>query len=135
MISSITSYNVPTTLETTPKGLSLLQAKDAASAAATLDTYQRSDGSVATRNDSVKQTEEDKKLRDVLHQVVGQTLFGQMLKAMRSTQEKNPYFDGGRAEEIFQSQLDQVLVEHMTQATSRNLSEPMYKLMKAGAKG
>ena len=116
-------------MDTKPKGLSLLQSQDVA---ATLDTYQRSDGSVATRLDTAKQTEEDKKLRDVLHQVVGQTLFGQMLKAMRATQEKNPYFDGGRAEEIFQSQLDQVLVERMTQATSRSLSEPMYKLMKAG---
>ena len=132
MISSIASYNVPSALETTPKGFSLLQAKDTASAASTLDTYQRADGSVATRLDTVKQAEEDKKLRDVLHQVVGQTLFGQMLKAMRATQEKNHYFDGGRAEEIFQSQLDQVLVERMTQATSRSLSEPMYKLMKAG---
>ena len=132
MITSIATYNAPSTLETTPKGLSLLQAKDAATATSTLDTYQRADGSVATRLDTVKQAEEDKKLRDVLHQVVGQTLFGQMLKAMRATQEKNPYFDGGRAEEIFQSQLDQVLVEKMTQATSRSLSEPMYKLMKAG---
>ena len=132
MIPSIASYNVQTAMDTQPKGLSLLRAKDAASASATLDTYQRTDGSVATRLDSVKQAEEDKKLRDVLHQVVGQTLFGQMLKAMRATQEKNPYFDGGRAEEIFQSQLDQVLVERMTQATSRSLSEPMYRQMKRG---
>jgi len=129
MITPIATYNIQSTLDAKPKGLSLLQSQDAA---ATLDTYQRPDGSVVTRNDSVKQAEEDKKLRDVLHQVVGQTLFGQMLKAMRATQEKNPYFDGGRAEEIFQSQLDQVLVEKMTQATSRSLSEPMYKLMQAG---
>ncbi len=143
MISSIaSSYTTQVSLDQNPKGLSLLQSKDAASTASTLDTYQRSDGSIATRNDIVKknektetktETEEDKKLRDVLHQVVGQTLFGQMLKAMRATQEKNPYFDGGRAEEIFQGQLDQVISERMTQATSRSLSEPMYKLMKAGS--
>lgn len=138
MISSIaSSYTAQVSLDKNPKGLSLLQAKDTASAVDMLDAYQRSDGSVATRNDLVTkdektQTEEDKKLRDVLHQVVGQTLFGQMLKAMRATQEKNPYFDGGRAEEIFQGQLDQVISERMTQATSRSLSEPMYKLMKAG---
>jgi Rod binding domain-containing protein len=132
MITPISAYTVQATLDTNPKGLSLLQAKDKASAASTLDTYQRADGSVATRLDAAKQTEDDKKLREVLHQVVGQTLFGQMLKAMRATQSKNPYFDGGRAEEIFQSQLDQVLVERMTQTTSRSLSEPMYKLMKKG---
>jgi Rod binding domain-containing protein len=129
MITPVSAYTVQATLDTKPKGLSLLQSQDPAS---TLDTYQRADGSVATRLDAAKQTEDDKKLREVLHQVVGQTLFGQMLKSMRATQSKNPYFDGGRAEEIFQSQLDQVLVERMTQTTSRSLSEPMYKLMKRG---
>jgi Rod binding domain-containing protein len=107
------------------------------------DTYQRSDGSEATRHDSVsteavkelktpelQESDDDKRFREVLHQFVGQTLFGQMLKSMRATQEKNPYFHGGRAEEIFQSQLDMILTEKMTQASSKTLSEPMYQLMK-----
>ena len=101
-----------------------------------LDSYVRADGSEATRHDAKvakPQTEEDKKFREVLHQVVGMTLFGQMLKSMRATQEKNPYFDGGRAEEIFQGQLDQVLVDQMTKATAKTLSDPMYKMMTAKA--
>jgi Rod binding domain-containing protein len=76
-------------------------------------------------------SDEDKRFKEVLHQFVGQTLFGQMLKSMRATQEKNPYFDGGRAEEIFQGQLDAVLTDQMTKSTSRSLSDPMYKLMTA----
>ena len=67
--------------------------------------------------------------RKVFHQFVGMTLFGQMLKSMRATQDKNPYFHGGRAEEIFQSQLDEKLVDQITEASSRTISEPMFKLM------
>lgn len=100
-----------------------------------LDTYQRADNSIATRFDMPAETvpvnENDQKFRELLHQFVGQTLFGQMLKSMRATQEKNPYFHGGRAEEIFQGQLDMVLGDQLTKASSKTLSEPMYKLMKA----
>ncbi len=109
---------------------------------AALDTYERADGSTATRNDAVNKAnavsktgdelpEDEKKFKELLHQFVGQVLFGQMLKSMRATQEKNPYFNGGRAEEIFQGQLDQVLTDKMTKVTSTTLSDPMYKLMRA----
>jgi Rod binding domain-containing protein len=114
-----------------PKAPPILQAKTLALP----DIYERADGSEVVRQDRLNEEtpmpDEEKRFRDVLHQFVGQTLFGQMLKSMRATQEKNPYFHGGRAEEIFQSQLDMVLTDKMTQATSKTLSEPMYKLMKA----
>jgi hypothetical protein len=64
--------------------------------------------------------------RELFHKFIGQVLFGQMLKSMRATQEKNPYFHGGRAEEIFQDELDNVLVEQITKSTTKNLSDPMY---------
>ena len=102
-----------------------------------LDEYQRSDGSVATRFDRAEpQTESlaeanEKQFRELLHQFIGQTLFGQMLKSMRSTQEKNPFFHGGQSEEIYQSLLDMELTDQLTQSSSRTISEPMYKLMKA----
>ena len=41
-----------------------------------------------------------------------------MLGAMRDTVGKPAYFHGGRAEEVFQNQLDQVLSEHMTEAAA-----------------
>lgn len=40
-------------------------------------------------------------------------LFGQMMKAMRSTVGKPAYLHGGQAEELFQGQLDQTLVESL----------------------
>jgi len=103
-----------------------------------LDVYERSDGTTATRFDIAEQPKtetiadaQDKQFRELLHQFIGQTLIGQMLKSMRTTQEKNPYFHGGHAEEMYQSLLDMELTDQMTKATSRTLSEPMYKLMKA----
>ena len=100
-----------------------------------LDVYERSDGTTATRLDMPTQptaTEaNDKQFRELLHQFIGQTLFGQMLKSMRSTQEKNPFFHGGNAEDIYQSMLDMELTDQLTKATAKTLSEPMYKLMTA----
>lgn len=72
---------------------------------------------------------DDEEYRKVFHQFVGETLYGQMLKSMRETQEKPAYFHGGRAEELFQGQLDQMLVEKMTQATSMTLSDVMFRQM------
>ena len=101
-----------------------------------LDVFERSDGSVATRMDIAVQTEspvnhDDQKFRELLHKFIGQTMFGMMLQSMRATQEPNPLFHGGRAEEIYQSLLDMELTTQLTQATTRTLSEPMYNLMRA----
>ena len=158
MLSSITKYSdagsgYAARSVMTPKIPSALQNGDEPNykkldnAGATLDTYERADGSTATRNDAAKEvkvtqtksepmeSDDEKQFREVLHKFVGQVLFGQMLKSMRATQEKNPYFHGGHAEEIFQGQLDMVLTEQMTESTSRTLSEPMYKLMRAPKAG
>jgi len=81
------------------------------------------------------QSKNDDEFRRVFHQFVGTTLYGQMLKSMRATQEKNPYFHGGRAEEIFQSQLDEKLVDQLTEASSRTVSDPMFKLMTINRSG
>jgi len=66
--------------------------------------------------------------REAFDDFVGQTFFGQMLKAMRSTVGKPAYFHGGQAEEIFRGQLDQVLVERMSDATAETFTGPMFEL-------
>jgi hypothetical protein len=151
MLNSITNhsltYAMHSATDTMPKVppslLKETEQKNTGPKEAGLDVYQRTDGSTATRRDletqhSVGQSEaavvvdaNEKKFRELLHQFIGQTLFGQMLKAMRATQEKNPYFHGGQSEEIYQSLLDMELTDQMTQSTSKTLSEPMYKLMRA----
>jgi len=50
-----------------------------------------------------------------------------MLKAMRATVGKPAYFHGGRAEEVFQGQLDQQLAEHLTEASAAKFAEPMFE--------
>jgi peptidoglycan hydrolase FlgJ len=70
----------------------------------------------------------DDTLREAFHDFVGQTFFGQMIAAMRKTVDKPAYFHGGRAEEVFQGQMDQLLAEEMTDATADQFSEPMFRL-------
>lgn len=67
-------------------------------------------------------------LREAFDQFVGQTLFGQMLSSMRKTVGKPAYFHGGRAEEIFTQQLDQVLSEKIAKASADTLTGPMFEL-------
>jgi flagellar protein FlgJ len=71
---------------------------------------------------------ENPELRDAFQDFVGQTFYGQLLSAMRKTVDKPAYFHGGRAEEIFQNQLDQVLSEKLSDASAKSFTEPMYQL-------
>jgi hypothetical protein len=66
-------------------------------------------------------------LREQFTQFVGETFFGQMIKSMRATTEKPAYFHGGRAEEVFQSQLDQQLAQHLTEASAEQFADPMFE--------
>jgi Rod binding domain-containing protein len=70
-------------------------------------------------------TKED--LRAAFTDFVGEMFYGQMFKAMRQTVGKPAYFHGGRAEEAFQSQLDQTMTEQLTKATASKLAEPMFE--------
>ncbi|HJQ81958.1 MAG TPA: rod-binding protein [Lacipirellulaceae bacterium] len=66
-------------------------------------------------------------LREQFSQFVGETFFGQMIKSLRATTQKPAYFHGGRAEEVFQSQLDQQLAQHLTEASAEQFAEPMFE--------
>ncbi len=75
-----------------------------------------------------KSKPEGEDLRKAFQDFVGQTLFSQMISSMRSTQDGAAYFDGGRAEKIFQGQLDQILSEELSEASASKISDPMFKL-------
>lgn len=70
----------------------------------------------------------EKELREAFDDFVGQTFYGQMLSAMRDTVGKPAYLYGGRAEEVFQKQLDQVMAEKLSDATAATFTGPMYEL-------
>lgn len=71
---------------------------------------------------------EDGELREVFDEFVGRTFYSQMLGAMRKSVGKPAYFHGGRGEEVFQSQLDQVLSERLADATAETFTGPMFEL-------
>jgi Rod binding domain-containing protein len=70
----------------------------------------------------------DDEVRAAFDQFVGEAFFGQMMKSMRKTVGEPAYFHGGRAEEIFTEQLDQVLATEMTKASANNFTGPMFDL-------
>ncbi len=72
--------------------------------------------------------QEPNELQDAFKDFVGQTFFGEMIKAFRTSQQPSKYFHGGRAEEIFQGQFDQVLTEKLSDASADKISDPMYEL-------
>jgi Rod binding domain-containing protein len=78
-----------------------------------------------------EKAEPDSELRESFNDFVGQTFFGQLLSSMRSTQGEAPYFNGGRAEKIFQGQLDQVLTEELSESSASKIADPMFKLFQA----
>ncbi len=68
------------------------------------------------------------KLKEAFQDFVGQTFFAEMIKACRSSQQPSAYFHGGRAEEIFQGQLDQVLAEELSESSASKIADPMFDL-------
>ncbi|HUY91233.1 MAG TPA: rod-binding protein [Pirellulales bacterium] len=70
----------------------------------------------------------DPALREAFDDFVGETFYGQMLGAMRKTLGKPAYFHGGRAEEVFQGQLDQILAERLSEASASQFTGPMFEL-------
>jgi peptidoglycan hydrolase FlgJ len=70
-------------------------------------------------------------LKQAFTDFVGQTFFGELLKQMRATVGKPAYMHGGFGEDVFQSQLDQVLVERISDSTASTFSDPMYQLLLA----
>jgi len=78
-------------------------------------------------NPSLKGSGNNGELREKFTQFVGEAFFGQMMKAMRSTVGKPAYFHGGRAEEVFQGQLDQTMAEQFTKQSASKFSEPLFE--------
>jgi hypothetical protein len=67
-------------------------------------------------------------LRGAFDSFVGETFYGQMIKSMHKMHGKPSYFYGGRAEEAFQSQLDQTWAQEMSKATAHSFTDSMYNL-------
>ncbi|MEZ6091351.1 MAG: hypothetical protein R3C05_25705 [Pirellulaceae bacterium] len=74
-------------------------------------------------------------MQTLFRDFVGQTLFGELMSAMHKTHDKAAYFHGGQAEEIFQQQLDEVMVEEITEASASQIADPMFELFQLSRTG
>ena len=68
--------------------------------------------------------------REAFDRFVGGTFYRQMLGAMQKTVDKPAYFHGGQAEEIFRSQLNEILADKMAEATAEQFTGPMFELFR-----
>jgi hypothetical protein len=82
-----------------------------------------------------KTAPDDSQLRATFNQFVGEAFFGQLMKSMRASVGKPAYFHGGRAEEVFQGQLDQVLAEKISEASADRFAGPMFELFQLQRQG
>lgn len=82
----------------------------------------------ASANATARTAEGDPQVREAFDQFVGETFYGQMLKSLRSTTKKPAYFNGGRAEEVFTGQLDQVMAQKISHVKAQQISQPMFSL-------
>jgi len=76
---------------------------------------------------SEKQVAEAKEVREAFGKFVGTTVFGQMMSSMRKTVGEPAYFNGGQAEKVFQSQLDQAMADEMTAQGGSAFSRAMFE--------
>ena len=74
----------------------------------------------------------DAEAKETFQEILGELLFGQLLKSMRRTVDKPAYFHGGRGEEVFTQQFDQVLAQKMSRSAGEQFLGPMYELWSAG---
>ena len=77
-------------------------------------------------------SEKPEELKNAFGDFVGNTFYGQLIASMRKTVDKPAYFHGGRGEEVFQGQLDQMLAEKLSDATQEQFAGPMFKLFMLG---
>lgn len=80
-------------------------------------------GRTKVRGSSGSRDAELERMRTVVDKVVGLTFYGTLLRAQRSASLRGSIGHGGRGEEIFGAQLDQVLAERAGVASGFNLSE------------
>lgn len=83
---------------------------------------------------STSSAADDENLEKVFQKFVGHTFFGLMLKEMRKSIHKTPYFHGGLAEKVFEQHLDMTLAEKLAESSGEQFSKPMYELFRLQAR-
>lgn len=86
------------------------------------------DAREASGSRSLNQTSETKQSQQSAFQdFAAGTFYKEMLKSLQKMHGKPAYIYGGRAEEIFQGQMDQQIAEDMAHNKGSAISDPLYK--------
>jgi Rod binding domain-containing protein len=67
------------------------------------------------------------KLQSTFQDFAAGTFYKEMLKSLRKMHNKPAYIYGGRAEEIFQGQMDQQVAENMAHSKGSPISDPLFQ--------
>ena len=78
-------------------------------------------------NPGSSQPHSREELKRLYQQSIGGTFFRQMMKALRSSTGQAAYFNGGQAEKIFQGQLDELMIEKLSEASGGIFSDAMFE--------
>jgi hypothetical protein len=78
--------------------------------------------------------EDRAKLQKNIREVTGQVFFGTVLKQMRSEMDPDNPFNGGRAGQMFGTQLDQILISRWAGSTNFKVTDKIAKAW-TGTKG
>ncbi len=70
------------------------------------------------------------RLRKASAAAVGSVFFGTLLRTMRNSRLKGTFGHGGRGEDVFAAQLDQLLAERIGRATNTGLQEVLFDRLK-----
>lgn len=66
-------------------------------------------------------------LRKVFQKSIGSTFFRQMLKSLRQTTGRPAYLHGGQAEEMFQSQMDELLIDKLAETSGQSFADGLFE--------
>lgn len=67
------------------------------------------------------------RLRETSAKLVGSVFYGQLLRQMRDSEFQGKYGHGGRGEEVFGAQFDQLLAERMGERRGDGLADAVYR--------
>ena len=81
----------------------------------------------ATAGKAPTSTGRDDELAGTFQKAVAGMFFGQMMKALRSTVGEPAYIHGGQAEEMFQAQMDQHVVEDLAENSGGSFIGDLYR--------
>ena len=74
-------------------------------------------------------------LREKFNEAFGTVFYTQMVKAMRQGVGKTAYLHGGMGEDMFQGQLDSVLVEKLAQQPNPGWNDALFQRFRLGLTG